>query len=115
MKVVGVLTADPPDSQPGDRCRTRSGGIYPSNFPRTPIVKLVADTEDVDVTLSSTKRNRFTYNMCKTSASANWPTVKIYYRVTCEFLPFTSNRFICRHSILANPNDSSQQRPPCTG
>ena len=107
MKVVGVLTADPPSSQPGDRCRTGSKGIYRSNFPRTPIVQLVAGSKDVIVKLSSTKRNRFTYEMCKTRASANWATVKIYYRVTCEFLPFTSNRFICRHSILANPNDSS--------
>ena len=45
MKVVGVLTADPPDSQPGDRCRTRSKGIYRSNFPRTPFVELFADTD----------------------------------------------------------------------
>ena len=108
MKVVGVLTADPPDSQPGDPCRTGSKGIYHSNFPRTPMVKLLSGSKNVDVKLSSTKRNRFTYEMCKKrNASANWPTVKIYYRVTCEFLPFTSNRFICRHSILANPNDSS--------
>ena len=89
-KVYGYLSVGPPDNQPGDQCRTKS--IYAWQygneiFPRTPVVKLLADTEDVIVKLSSTKRDRFTYEMCKKSSVANWPTVKLYFRATCEFLP----------------------------